>query len=311
MEQAKESLDTSSFKSYSPKIAPMPLSRGAGAIFLMVFGSPFIGIGVWILAMALEVIPASGKVNVPMPIFGLVGLIFFLCGLPVFLNGLKSYIAHLKLKPNQRRYSYEPWRWDYKWNPKKAPRSSNQGIGSNLFGLVLITFFSALFGYFMLTDKGFPLFFKVLMPAMFLLFYWIAIYNLLKALKFRGVQCDFGTFPFRLGESANFTIKGLPDPKDISELKVELRAIYSKVKTVKRGTKREIKRFYYETYKHSELVDQNKVSMGNLAQSIELPGDEGLSTDFVKDDFQFWELRVVAKVPSIDYDFAFLLPIYR
>ncbi len=298
--------------SYSPKIAPTPVGSVGVGIFLTIFALPFMAGGTYLVGAYLKQFPIDmSKVHVPMEVLAAIGVVVFLAGLSVFVLGFKNILQSTSTRGLKSRYPDSPWKWDTHWNEKGVFNSSGKGIIHHLFGLVLIGGLFAPFFYIMTTKESFPMIFKIMVPAMFLLFATIAIYNLLKSLKYQGVKSLYLQFPFHLGQELPVEVHGMPHKNKIEDLKIHLRCIQAKVETKRRGNKSETSTAYYVVHHEEQQLDPSFVSNGVLRSSLPTPKDSSLTTDFESKTYQFWELRVTAKTPGIDFDYGFLVPLYK
>ena len=301
-----------SLKNNRAMINPTPITSSKGIYFLLFFSSPFLIIGIWIMGMSLGYFPLDkSKLHVSTQIFLIIGMAFTLAGVMVSSTALKNLRLYLSKQKFRRRFPNSPWKWDYNWNEKGHEHNLFNRLIYNIFGLALILGLFTPGIYLALEKKGMPLIFKIIIFGFGILFTFIAINQIFKALKFKTVKCLYNHFPFKMDEDNKVQIQGLPHPNKIKELNIDLKCFEFKMTKKKTGNKTTYERVSIERFKQSIEVDKNNIHNGCLDLTINVPEDLNLSTDFIRDDYICWELAVHADIPGIDYNFGFIIPIYK
>lgn len=288
-------------------IKPVPMTSSKLFIIFIIVSLPIMICGGWIMASALDLAPMDpNRITIPKNIFLIMGFCFLICGCLLFLNNTLNLLAFLKLKKFRFRYRDSPWYWDYNWNPKGDNQNFLKRLSFNFF-IILLMFSMFTPGlYIAFQHRGFPAPLIIMIVIFSIIFLSLAFYQILKTLKFRHVKCQYHNFPFRLGENVLVQVEGLPNSDLVEKLSVNLRCL--KYHLIKQGRKRE--HIASEIYTQEVPTDPINILNGILSLNIPTERKSDLSTDFTKENYICWELKVKAEVPGIDYNFGFIIPLY-
>jgi hypothetical protein len=139
-----------------------------------------------------------------------------------------------------------------------------------------------------------------------------AAYVLSRYLKYGTSAVSFETFPFRLGDRANFRFLGPGRSEVLEPVTVTVRAIEEAYETRGSGKNRSQQVVYYETYADTQAIDDVRrrwEGRRGLALAFDLPS-EAAGTRLSERPPRYWELEITAAVPGVDYKAVFLLPVY-
>jgi hypothetical protein len=299
-------------KKYGPKAIPTPqFSPGAHIVFIL-FGIPFMAIGAWMMGPYFSLFEIDrSKLHVPLSIFATLGLAFFMPGIIVFMKGLTNLLRHKRIAQSKFLFQNSPWKWDCNWNPRGYKISATKSIITNILVLIFLGSFLSPFIYFSKDDLGMPIFIQVIIIVVMVIIITIVFYNIFKALKFTNVECLYKTFPFKIPGKVKVDLLGLPSSNKVRTLTLELRFLESKVASSGSGSSKSSHTIYTELHKIVSCPDGHLIQNGRLHVDMEIPENEKFTTDLTKKNLRFWELRVIADVPGVDYDFGFLIPIYK
>ena len=293
-------------------INPTPLAFPKSFVALLILSVPFLLVGIWITGSYFGFFSANLGGNVTEPrILLIVGLVFLLSGLGIFLFAF-SHLLKILFKNNLRkRHPYEAWLWDYSWNRRGQTHSFLKRLLYNLFGLFLVLgiFLPGL--YIAYVKGSMPLFFKVIMSLFIFLYLGICIREIIKTLKFRSVRCLYTQFPYRIGKDFSVNLEGLPNAKSIESISCKIKCYEFRVIESSKSNKKVFERVSVELYSEDIPLEISHIKDGRVGISGRFPNKKSLGTDFTKNDYICWELSVNAKVPGVDFNYAFILPVYN
>jgi hypothetical protein len=165
----------------------MPSTQVGGGC-LIVFGLPFIAVGVFVLLMSLGVLPFDeADAKGPRALLAVFGGVFATAGLGVSWSGLSGVLRARAARKRKEDHPLEPWHWDHSWDSRWAESGSLGPAVQGFFGFLFLTAFLSIFhwwGFF--SDEG-PLPVKivvVLFDLIALLVLASALYQLFQYFKY-------------------------------------------------------------------------------------------------------------------------------
>ena len=283
---------------------------GGGAY---IFGSIFMGIGVFILLRATNVITA-GKVNVPLRILGVVGGIFFFPGFLVFIQGIIGSFKQARKRRLRQQHPDQPWLGDYEWNEREVRDDSLRSIRNSFLFFIFLGFFLVPFNWFWYQEKSHPVLIIVvgLFDLLEVFLFFRVIYLVLRFLKYGRSYLRFSRFPFFLGETIDFQFGTTRDIRDYEDMKFTLRCIEEQTETRGSGNNRSTQVVSYQIYAEEQSFGEgdHRQMRGEIEVSFPLPDAPTYNTSLSSLPLKYWEVEVSAKTPGIDYAAVFLVPVY-
>ncbi len=280
----------------------------------VIFGSPFAGMGTFILLMGLGKIEVDpNKVHAPMWVIAVCGLMFLLAGLFLIWHGLDGVRRKAKIKDVKRTRASSPWLWDYEWQALGISDNKIKKVMHGLIMLIVVGAFLAPFHWWAFVSGEGPLMVKIMVVFFDLVFGLAGGYyflnNLALYLKYGNSRLRFGNFPFYLGDKLSVVLADLP--AEINQLQLDLRCIEEKYETRRRGRKRESVVVCYQLFHESRTLKGREVApSGKLSLEWNLPSELELTSTMSERPARFWELEVKADTTGVDYHSRFLLPVY-
>ena len=237
-----------------------------------------LGIGVYCF-VAARLYPE--KVNGPLWVMDVIGLIFFCAGVFLSFNGLRGLVRQRRRQNGIRKFPNEPWRWDYKWNRKGVTDNKGRQVASALLMIVAVGLFLSIANYFAFFFGADSWILKGIVGFSDIIIGLALFGNLYKKmseyLKYGNRRLLFQNFPFFLGSGMSVTLEGLP--ADLDKLSLDLRFIeenYSVTGTGEDATERVV---CYQLYKRSRALEKNDLQKRkNLQLEWDLPADENYRT---------------------------------
>jgi hypothetical protein len=269
-------------------------------------------LGVTLLLVASGAIATAtfgSKWGVPFPpevleILGVVGGIIALVGIQMICRGVTAYLRESQIREVCRLRPNEPWHADYDWDEKQSGDDKRRGAYKWLF-------FAFVFGAF-----PFALYLRGVGPAPFIFFgpffaislisgiYYAAQYS-----KYGNSYLRFETFPYFLGQSLNAHLGTTKDIGPFVRVSFTLRCVEER--RVKAPGKTVI--LCYQMYEETSVLEgpgEHSVMNPDLTVSFALPDDASLQTCLNGTPCRYWEIYVHAETPGLDFDEAFLVPVY-
>jgi hypothetical protein len=289
-------------------------STDPGGGCLVFFGLPFLAVGGFVIALSLGYIPLNGRSNAPMWVLTSFGSVFALAGLFVSSLGYVGWARGRSAARRREEHPLEPWLWDFPFDTTKATHGS---LGRAVGGFVGFGFFCIFLAGFhfwaFFTGEG-PLpvkIFVVLMDFVALLILWGAFHSLFAYLKYGKSRLHFARFPFRPGNSIEAGLEVNSRIRDAQKIELALRYIEEIVITRGSGKNSNTQINLYCLHEVLQTITpaQYGSTDGEIPISMRLPSGD-YSTRLLEKPRRYWELEVKAETPGIDYQAAFLLPVY-
>ena len=282
----------------------------------VIFSFPVLGVGVFIVLLALDVVPSPDtNFRVSRELVAAFGGLFVLAGVSVLVQGLQSLAAQSKRKEILSRHPGQPWLADYPWDPKGISGDNLKKVYSIFGGMLGIIVFLVPFHWFAFFTKGVPPVFGIFIGIFDLILFCFVIYGiylLLRFFKYGTSHLQFNQFPFLIGDQVNVTLstKAIPGLKDMA---VTLRCIEEQYETRGSGKNRHTVVVSYQLYADTLKVENAGAGQYNrfyLPVISSLPVDKNLETALSARPAKYWQIEFKAATPGIDYVAGFLLPVY-
>ena len=307
------------------RISPKRLKRnqeatgvhtGWSAAGYLLFGLPFIAVGVWTGGMGFGLIPHDPeKLNAPLWSLGVFGTVFGAGGLMVWTMAFRRLQLKGKLKAMQVLYPGDPAMEDYPWDrtgfspPRWAP------VRNAAFGLGFMVIFLSFFNWWAFASGDGPMLVKISVGFFDVLLIggvFHTIYIALQALKFGETRLLYEQFPYGADEVVELKIQVPPVLREARSAKLSLRGIREFYEVTGSGKNRS-KRLVHEA--HFEGTQElTKKDLGQWSNQIStfwaLPADLR-ETDLTSSEPFYWELELALDLPGIDLAQRYLLPVYR
>lgn len=279
------------------------------------FGALFLGVGVFIVLVALDVIHAPDEdFNAPREFVALIGAgAFGLPGLWLTLHGLLGMLRAVTYRNRLARHPDQPWRADHAWDPRGETRSAWRGVWRSAKGALVFAAFALPFQWFLLQDDR-------------MAFLWLAAATLdlivlgllcqtalraTRALRYGRSRLHYDWFPFHTGEGASLRLT-LSRPRAFDRLRVTLRAVEEAYEDRSDDAQRDTRVVPYcvhEEVREYTGEDARLGSGGELSLEFDIPADAP-TTALAERPPTYWELAVRGEIAGADYREVFLVPVY-
>ncbi len=287
---------------------------GMPAIVLVLFGLPFVAVGLGAMLAGTGHIPlAAPKMNAPLWILAVFGLVFALAGGVVWNMAWRLHRANRRLRELGER---NPELADYPWDQCgfTPPRWSRviKGIGL----LIFLALFLSMFNWWAFWSNGpWPVKMIVGLFDLFLvLAVWQVIMALGHALKFGPSRIEFGRFPFRPGETVSLYWQVPRGMARAANGNFTLRCVEEWYET--RGSGRNRKRTLVQEQIWSGIghLDQPCEILPGKTEELQfaLPAEAvGTALSYRGSKAVFWELVIHLDLAGLDFRESYLVPVYR
>lgn len=281
---------------------------------MLLFGLPFLGVGVWATLGGLKLIPIDqSKLHAPHWVLAMFGIVFALAGLFVWSMGWRQ------LQANRRRQQLEgrdPALADYPWDEHgfTPPRWSRavKGIG----GIIIFALFLSIFNWWAFLAKG-PWMVKLvvgLFDLILLFLLWQVAVVVGRTIKFGPTRVEFVRFPFRPGESmaVHWVV-----PRGITRVAkgtITLRCVEEWHEVSGSGenrSRRLVQEAIWSAVAHLDHPQDLRPEMPEELR-FDIPTDVPGTMLNVRDASPiFWELVMDLDLAGLDFKETYLVPVYR
>ena len=290
-------------------------TSGCASAFFILFGLPFMAVGVFLALVAHGVIPARQSRSFPEWLPQAAAAIFFAPGLFITLTGVNSIFADRRTRRRQAEHPNEPWLVD-EWKPEGTRDRPRATLGGQLGLTTFMAVFLSPFNYFVFLQPGedVPFFAKALV-GLFDFILVLMVVGILTTLWHRArygrSHLAFGSFPFFLGHSLSARLTTGRTLGSFQKLVFTLRCIEERTET-RRTTRGSTSTQTHCDQLWAEVVTLNEswaLNEGEIPISFHLPEGD-LGTRLAESPARYWEIEVAADTPGLDYSAVFPVPVY-
>jgi hypothetical protein len=301
---------------------PPPATSTSGGC-LVLFGLPFIAVGVGATLVSLGYIPlaSSRSQEAPAWVLSAFGAVFGMAGLGLAWMGLAGMARGHAARKRKEEHPLEPWYWDYDWDSRWSESGGLRGVFQAFLAFLFLSAFLSIFNWWaFFSDEGpWPVKLIVgLFDLIDLLVLWGAVYGLFQYFKYGKSRFHFARFPFRPGHSVEGGLEAGRAIAAAPSISLTLRYIEEVMETRRpRGyvspsrsktTTQQVSYLLHEVKQELNAAQFGNAELGIPIQ-IRLPAGE-FSNRLAETPRRYWELEVKAETPGIDYAARFLLPVY-
>lgn len=291
-------------------------STSAGGGCLILFGLPFIAVGVGAALVSLGYVPLahSRSQDAPTWVLSAFGAVFGMAGLAVAWMGAAGMLRARAARARKDEHPLEPWYWDYDWESRFAESGGLGPVFQSFLAFLFLTAFLSIFNWWAFFSEEGPLPVKLfvgLFDLIDLLVLWGALYGLFQYFKYGKSRFHFARFPFRPGHSVEGGLEAGRALLAAPTLSLTLRYIEEVTERHQSGRKTTTTLVLYLLHEVKQELSAAQFANTDteIPISIRLPvGD--FSNRLIEAPRRYWELEVKAETPGIDYAARFLLPVY-
>lgn len=291
-----------------------------GGVALAVFGLPFLAAGVGITWYAVRRHLAGAPAqDAPWWVVGAAGLCFGGAGFGMLVSGLGGALRRVVHERRLLRSLDAPWRADFRWNRREAPRSDKPHslayrVAASLWFLVVAAGFLAPFHFWASQTQEAGSFVALLFVAgcdlvLIAALVWGAVSVVLHGLRYGRPRLLFERFPFFVGEEVAVRFVAPRALRKCRTLSFTLRLVEEGGAGGGDGQAAAARELYADVQTFGPEV-KDLVEDGALPLRFRIPADAG-ATWLGHDPPRYWDLEVKGEAPGLDLHRRFLVPVYE
>lgn len=279
-------------------------------------GVPFLGMGVFIVLMAVGVIPSKDSIRNGSALAGaLGGGVFGLAGVWLMMHGLVGIFAQRRARRMRERFPDEPWRADHPWEDQGAKDMQGRSVRQLFFGMMFMIVFAAPFNFVMVAGlrEGSKIGFVFGCVNFFVAIYVIAFfYRLARLMKYGTGRIAFRRFPFYAGEMVEVDYIPAKRLEGVSKLTCTLRCIKEAFVTSQENGKTRTQIVSSVLHHQTHELTGETVNASHdrcISLSFDVPKNAE-PTRLLDRPPVYWQLQISAETSGVNLDSRFLVPVY-
>jgi hypothetical protein len=314
MKPDRYEVSTAGRQRLSGLIQPRGNASGLSLWGALLFGLPFLAMGVWLLLASLRAVHVDpSKVHAPMWVIGVAGVSFAGGGILLWMLGARQFASERRRARALRDYPNDPALHDYVWNRQGSHASEWARAAKALGTAVALSLFLSPFNYIVFFEKS-PLLVKVLIGLFDLLAlgaWWAAIRAIGCAFKFGHSEVVYTRFPYTAEAPIVLRWKPIRGVARVEKGKFTLRCVEQW--TERRGTGKHRRTVVIQEEIWSatwSLEEPRNLQLGEAIElSFEIPPDAPVTCLNATRPI-FWELEANVELRGLDFSAKYLVPIY-
>jgi hypothetical protein len=274
----------------------------------VLFGLPFLALGIFIDGAALNLYAVHGK-RAPNWMIALLGGFFLLAGASLFIHGVVGIAKRARFAREAALHPGQIWLADYHWHREGFRFSA---VNATLSRLYFALFWSAfLVPFFWIGMHGaLPFLIGASIFALIGLFIWYRFLQMLADLILYGNSfLNYDNFPYFLGGSLNASLRAPRHLSNLDELTLTLRCVTEQYVTRNRNSQV----VCYELFKNQITLSRERLAAyagGSIPIQFAIPADKPCTT-LVSAPPTYWEIEARGSGRGASFEAYFLVPVYR
>jgi len=300
------------------RATPVGTATGLPAWGMVLFGLPFVGVGIWGSLAGLEIIPVDpSNVHAPMWVLAVFGIVFFCAGVMLWGMGWRQ-VSHLrKVRQHAQLHPNLPAMTDYYWEESGYSPSRWQPVLKGLSGALFMTVFLSIFNWWAFGSGDHSWFLKIIVSVfdLLLIYIWFVTFkSIVHALKFGKTRLEFSQFPYYLGDYFQANIQLPAGLERVESAKMVLRCVREFYETQGYGKNRNKKLVHEQLWAEEQAWTGAEIGQwpSYLKGTFAIPNTAPSSRITAQADEKpiFWELEMQLAVPGVDLKQSYLVPVY-
>jgi len=311
-------IEGQSLKRLTGRTSAVGSSSGFSPLGMLLFGLPFVGFGIWMILMGLEIVAVDpSKVHAPMWVITVSGLVFFFAGLMVWGIGGRQALHEKKRQLHAQQNPNIPAMADYPWDATGYSPPRWQPLIKGLGGAAFMTVFMSMSNWWAFWSGDGVIFVKIIVSIfdLILISVWFTTFkSIIHAFKFGKTRLEFGQFPYHTGDWFQAKIQLPAGLERVESAKLVFRCVREFYEVSGSGKNRS-KRLVHEQL-WAEKQELNGAEIGKwprfLNATFTIPGAAPGSDIATRAEEKpiFWELEMQLAVPGVDLKQQYLVPVY-
>ncbi|WPJ93965.1 hypothetical protein SH580_11005 [Coraliomargarita algicola] len=283
---------------------------------MLLFGLPFFGFGLYFTLGSLGLVPFDeSRVNGPVWLVTAAGLVFLMAGLMIWSMGLQQARVLWAVNKLKHRYPNDAAMADYPWDRNGFSPPRWTPVRKSMVACLFIIVFASIPNY--LAYESAPTPWILSLSAITMNLIVIAVFvHLLRtiwhAVKFGRTRLHYPHFPLVPGESVELEVELPPSIRKGESARLHLRCLKEFYITSGSGKNRSKRLVHEVIYEATQTLDAADLAArpGRVSARFDLPDDQP-ATRIQGDPPHYWELEMLLKVPGLDLNQQFLIPVYE
>ncbi|MGE9292021.1 MAG: hypothetical protein ACQKBW_00275, partial [Puniceicoccales bacterium] len=279
------------------------------AVFMILFGMLFAGASVLIISEADEKGPEEA-----MMVF-IMGSIFIVVGMGISLTGIYLFKKALKQTKLKERHQDEPWMTNETW---ASGRIKDGSISGCIFLIIFATVWNTISWAALIaiyTDEKnqeeAAKYFILLFPFTGLIIAVIAVYQLLRWMKFGTSVFEMAEVPGVIGGSLGGVIKAKAGIRPRTGVHLSLKSIHRRVT----GSGKNRTTHDNTLWETEQVISQDSIQVTGRHSFIpvlfDIPYDCEQTHKISGSEEYLWSMKASAKMDGIDYGSSFTVPVFK
>lgn len=281
----------------------------------LLFGLPFLLIGLFIESAAFKPVPLHGN-HTPTWLIYLIGAFFGLPGLFLVIHGVLGLLRRALHNRQAAQFPGQPWRSDHHWHTEGFAFSAFRAMLSRLIAALTWSVFLVPFFWVGFTQHGPGRVFLVgatLFALIGLIFWYRWAQMLADLLRYGNSFLNYDQFPYFLGSTFRARLRAPQHISDLDDLTFTLRCVQEKYVTTGTGKNRQTKVVCYELFKDAHTLSRDQIiglAGGDIPIEFPLPADQRTTT-LCYNPPTYWEIEARGSSHAVNYLAYFLIPVYK
>jgi hypothetical protein len=278
------------------------------------FGAPFTGAGAFIILIGTKTVSVNpSSVHAPYWVLTAFGVSFFAAGIFVWTMAWKQFQSNRRRAALLANHAGEPALADFAWNPRGFEPRRWVKAAQGVVGTAGLAVFLSMFNWWAFFNQG-PVPVKIITGVFDLILLFVFGYALMiigRAIKFGNSRIEFARFPYRLTEPIVvrwLTPSGINCPATGT---FTLRCVEEWYEASGSGSDRSRTLVHEEQW--SGIWEQNVPENFPPGKNVEFdfaPPANLPPTNLSAARPVFWEFEVKLKMPGLDFQEKYLVPVY-
>jgi hypothetical protein len=285
-----------------------------GGAFL--FGLPFVGAGVGISLVGMNVVPVDpSSVHAPFWVLTVFGVCFFAAGLMLWSMSLRQFSLNRRRSIINDSGAEAVAMADHAWNKRGHQPSRWKKVIKSLGVAVALTVFLSIFNWWAFFSRDGPLMVKIIVSVfdLVLAILWGNFFlTMARALRFGQSRIEFVRFPYSVNEPILLrwqVANGISKPIKGS---FTLRCVEERWETTESGGERNTTLIHDEVWSGTwELESADEELLPNKTREFRFePTINAMATNFRAKQPIYWEFEVKIKLSGPNFVETYLVPVY-
>ena len=286
---------------------------GMPTLAMFFFGTPFVGVGVFVALLASKLISVKSSGEPPKFVLLAFGLVFGCAGLLVWVMGWRQWRSNRRRAQALERHVSEPALADYSWDPHGFRSHCWVKVTKAVVSTGFFALFLSIFNWWAWIVPG-PWPVKIIVSLFDLLLAYVCWQTLLtisRAVRFGSSQIEFARFPYRLTEPVEVRWLTPPGIGRANKGSFTLRCVKEFYETTGTGDDRTRNIIHEEQWSGTWSFETPEDFPPGKSVELEFETAANLPATCLSGPATvFWEFEINLSLPGPDFKETYLVPVY-